>query len=308
MKKLSEKIYRYPKNRSGIALLITLFFVISVTAAVGVSIIQLRLSAEQVREGKCLIQSSMVLDDLLKLLKNSPLLDKIQDADSMRYFLQSASIIPVSLENLNVKINIQSAMGRFNINTLSSFKPFQEALSVYMMQYEISDVEYFQDLLIDAMSGKRAEYRTDIFDAMPWLYRDKIVSMTHFEQIVDYYVLTRHDSNIRKIPWKELIRFGAHSDRKIDANYIRPQLWKLLLPEIGEEIATDLSSSVTVYKGSKDLALSDEDIKHLDAFNLSYFVPRAHIEVDVRRNDQNVHIAFEYDLKTKKGGNFDYGL
>lgn len=308
MRKILNYITRQKGRRPAIALLITLFFVISVTAAVGVSIIQLRLSAKQVREGKCLIQSSMILDDLLKLLKTTPLLDQIKDAQSMRYFLENASIIPVALENLNVKININSAMGHFNINTLSYFKPFQEALSGYMLQYEISDVEYFKDLLIDCMSGQKNEYRTDIFDAMPWLHRERIVSMTHLEQIIDYYVLTRHDNNIRKIPWKQLIRFAPSSDRMIDANYITPQLWQLLLPDITEDIAVDLASNEFVYEKSQDLSLADEDMAQLERFDLSYYLPRTLIEVDVRRNDQNVHVAFEYDLKLKQGGNFDYGL
>lgn len=303
-----DKISKSHNKRPAIALLITLFFVISVTAAVGVSIIQLRLSAEQVREEKCLIQSSMILDDLLNLLKTSPLLDKVKDTDSLHYFLYNTSVIPLSLENLNVMINIHSSMGRFNINSLSSFKPFQEALSGYMVQYEISDVEYFQDLLMDVMSGQEGEYRTAIFDDMPWFYRERIASMTHFEQILDYYILTRHDNNIKNIPWKQLIRFSNHGDRKIDVNYVTPQLWKLLLPELSDDVATDLSSSAVIYKSSEDLSLSEEDVVRLETFDVSYYVPRTQIEVDIRRNDQNVHVAFEYDLKLKKGGNFDYGL
>ncbi len=295
-------------RRPGVALLITLFFLISVTAAVGVSIMQLRLSAKQVREGKCLIQSSMILDDLLKLLKTSPLLNRVEDAESMRYFLQNTSIIPLAHENLNVRINIRSSMGRFNINALSFSKPFQEALSGYMLQYAVSDVQYFQDLLLDAMSGQQPEYRTDIFEMRPWLYREKIVSMRHLQQIIDYYVLTRHDNNIREIPWKQLIRFGSHSDSKIDVNYITPQLWKLLLPDLAEDTVADLSSGTVVYTKSGDLVLSEEDIRRLESFNISYYLPRTHIEVDVKRNDQNVHVAFEYDLKLKKGGSFDYGL
>lgn len=299
---------QWPKKHSAIALLITLFFVISITAAVGVSMIQLRLNAEQVREGKCLIQSSMILDDLLKLLKSSPVLERIEDAEGMRDFLENTSIIPVTLENLNVKMNIHSKMGRFNINTLSSFKVFQEALSVYMLEYDIGDVEYFQDLLIDSMSGKQPQYRTDIFDTMPWLYRERIVSMTHLEQIIDYYMMTRHDDNIKKIPWSELVRFGARGDHQLDANYITPQVWKLLLPELGLGIHNDLASAEIVYQGSEDLGLSDEDLDTLKRFKLSYYVPRIEVEVDVSRNDQNVHVAFGYDLKTKKSGNFDYGL
>jgi len=176
------------------------------------------------------------------------------------------------------------------------------------VQYDINDIEYFQDLLIDAMSGQQSAYRTSIFDDMPWLYRRQIVSMTHFEKIVDYYVLTRHDNNIKKIPWKDLIRFGSHSDEKIDMNYVTPQLWKLLLPELSDDIAIDLSSAPVVYKSIEDLSLSEEDTIKLKSFNVSYYVPRTQIEVDIKRNDQNVHVAFEYDLKLKKSGNFDYGL
>ena len=298
----------YPKKRSAIALLITLFFVISVTAAVGVSMIQLRQSAQQVREGKCLIQSSMILDDLLKLLKSSPVLEKIEDADQMRYFLENTSIIPVALENLNVKIEVESAMGRFNINTLSTSRAFQEALSLYMLQYDIEDADYFQELLIDSMSGQKPDYRTDIFDYMPWLYRERIVSMTHLEQIVDYYILTRHDDNIKKIKWDQLIRFGTKKDDALDANYVSPELWRVLLPETPEDICDDLASGIVVYQKYDDLGLSTEEIEHLKSFRLNFYVPRLAIEVDVSRNDQTVHVAFEYDLKTKKSGNFDYGL
>lgn len=308
IKRVIRKREQWPRKHSAIALLITLFFVISISAAVGVSMIQLRLNAEQVREGKCLIQSSMVLDDLLKLLKSSPVLDKIEDAEGMRDFLENTTIIPVTLENLNVKINIHSKMGHFNINTLSSFKAFQEALSVYMLEYDIGDVEYFQDLLIDSMSGKQPHYRTDIFDTMPWLYRERIVSMTHLEQIIDYYVMTRHDDNINKIPWSELVRFGAHGDHKLDANYITPQVWELLLPELALGLHKDLASAEVVYQGSEDLGLAEEDLETLKRFKLSYYVPRIEVKVDVSRNDQNVHVAFGYDLKTKKSGNFDYGL
>jgi len=303
-----KKFKKWQTSHSGIALLITLFFVISVTAAVGVSIIQLRSSAKQVREGKCLIQSSMILDDLLKLLKTSPMLDSIQDADSMRYFLQNTSIIPLALENLNVKVNINSAMGRLNINRLSSSRQFQEALSGYMLQYDISDIEYFQDLLIDCMRVENSEYRTDLFQMRPWLYGDKIVSMEHFDQIIDYYVMNRHDNNIRKIPWKQLIRFGSHSDKGLDANYITPQLWHFLLPELDDGVADDLASGTVVYKGDEDLSLVEEDIIKLKKFDISYYIPRAEIVVDVTRNDQNVHVAFEYDFSLKKGGNFVYGL
>ncbi len=312
MRKRTENIIkrlqkRAPKRRA-IALLITLFFVISVTAAVGVSMIQLRLSAQQVREGKCLIQSSMILDDLIKLLKTTPILEKINNADDLRYFLENTSLIPVALENLNVKVNIHSPMGRININTLASSKAFQEALSLYMLQYEIEDIDYFQDLLIDSMGGKQPHYRTDLFDNQPWLYREKIVSMAHFEQIVDYYVITRHDAKIRKIPWDSLIRFSTPNDYYIDVNYITAELWQLLLPGLSEGLAKELSSWENLYKAEEDLGLSQEELEYLHKYQLSYYLPRLAVNVDVKRNDQNVHVAFEYDIKTKKVGSVDYGL
>jgi hypothetical protein len=158
------------------------------------------------------------------------------------------------------------------------------------------------------MGVQDSEYRTDILQMRPWIYADKIASMEHFNQILDYYVMNRHDNNIRNIPWEELIRFGSLSDKELDANYITSPLWQFLLPELDEKVADDLASGTVVYNGDGDLNLVEEDITQLKRFNISYYIPRAQIVVDVKRNDQNVHVVFEYDFSLKKGGNFVYGL
>ena len=295
-------------KRYAIALLITLFFVISVTAAVGVSMTLLQKNAVHVQETKCLVQSSMAVQDLLTFLKTSLLLTQIKDAQSLRSFLQRTSVLPLHLQNQSITIRMQSAMGRFNINTLSNFKPFSEALSVYMEQHEVRDAEYFEHLLLDCMSGQQSVTRTDIFDTLPWLYKNRIDSMEHFEQILDYYVLTRHDNAIKNIPWAQLIRFGSKNDTRIDANYITSELWQLLLPLINEDKARQLASSKSVYTTKEDLYLEEQDLEQLKAFHLSYYEPRVLINVDVKQNEQNIPIGFEYDLQSKKGGYFHYGL
>jgi hypothetical protein len=45
-------IKRWSKNRHGVALLITLFFIIAITAAVGVSLMNLRKSGEELHQAR----------------------------------------------------------------------------------------------------------------------------------------------------------------------------------------------------------------------------------------------------------------
>jgi hypothetical protein len=295
-------------RRSGIALMITLFFIIAITTAVGVSLMHLRLGGEQLHEGRFLVQSSAVLDDVLTLLERVQEISPIKDADSLNVFLLSAGFLPLEAQNLRVKIEIESAMGHLNINALSESEALQDALSKYMLRYNVQDIAYMTDLLIDCMSGPKEYYRTDIFDEMPWLYRERIVSHEHLQQILDFYTRLRHDNSVQILPWSELVRFGEHNDTALDANYVTPQVWELLLPTLQEEIAEKLAAGAETYGSAEDLDLSEEELSDLEGFSVRYYVPEVHVSVDMEEHNRSSRIAFDYNLTTKKGSHFVYGI
>jgi hypothetical protein len=295
-------------RRNGIALMITLFFIIAITAAVGVSLMHLRLGGEQLHEGRFLVQSSAVLDDVLTLLERVQEISPIQDADSLNVFLLSAGFLPLEALDLRVKIEVQSKMGHLNINTLSESEALQDALSKYMLRYNVQDIAYMTDLLIDCMSGPKEYYRTDIFDEMPWLYRERIVSQEHLQQILDFYTRLRHDNSVQSLPWSELVRFGEHNDTALDANYVTPEVWQVLLPTLEDEFAEKLADGMETYASADDLDLSEEELSDLEGFSVRYYVPAVHVSVDIEEHNRSSRIAFDYNLTTKKGSHFVYGI
>ena len=295
-------------NRSGVALLITLFFIIAITAAVGVSLMNLKKSGEELHEARFLLQSGAVVEDVLTLMKEADKLGVVSDADSLNIFLLTAGFIPLELKELLVKIEITSAMGHVNINSLAASKDFQQALIEYMVRFNVQDAYYMSDLLIDCMGGHKEVYKTNIFDEMPELYRERIVSKRHLEKILDFYIRERHDNAVVKLPWHELVRFDDNNATAVDANYITPALWQMYIPGLEEERAIGLASGEVVYNTLEDIDLPVEKRTGLAKFNLSFFQPVVRMDIEILENNSSGHVAFDYDLSTKKGKHFEFWI
>jgi len=295
-------------NRRGVALLITLFFIIAITAAVGISLMNLKKSGDELHEARFLLQSSAIVEDIIALMSEADKLGVVSDAESLNIFLLTAGFIPLELKELLVKIEITSAMGHINVNTLASSKAFQEALVAYMSRFNVQDAYFMSDLLIDCMGGHKDVYKTNIFDEMPELYRERIVSKRHFEKILDFYVLERHDSAVSKLPWDALIRFDDSNATALDANYITPELWQMMVVGMQEERALELGSGELVYATVEDMQLSPDEKVEVSKFNLGYFHPIVRMDIEIMENNSSAHVAFDYDLSSKKGKHFEFGI
>jgi len=296
------------KRRSGVALLITLFFIIAITAAVGVSLMNIQKSAKALHEARFLLQSGAVIEDVLALMSEADKLGSVSDADTLELFLLTAGFIPLELKELLVKIEITSTMGRININTLAETPAFQEAMRVYLARFNVQDAYYMNDLLVDCMGGYKDVYKTNIFDELPELYRDRIVSKRHFNKILDFYIRERHDHSVKKIPWDALIRFDDSNATALDANYIEPALWQLFLPQIQEEQAVALADNDVLFSSLQDLDITTEERQSLSPFHIGFFTPTVHLDIEIMENNSTAHVAFDYDMSTKKGKHFEFGI
>ncbi len=296
------------KRRQGVALLITLFFIIAITAAIGVSLLQLQKSAKTLQDTRFLLQSSAIVEDIISLVSEADKLGVVTDAESFNIFLLTAGFIPLELKELLVKIEITSAMGHLNINSLNSSKPLQEALIAYMSRYNVQDAYYMSDLILDCSGGYKDVYKTNLFDEMPELYRDRIVSKRHFNELLDFYIRERHDDAVTKIPWDDLIRFDDNNATGLDANYITPALWQLLVPGMEEERARELSAGDVTYTKLEDMELSPDEKAIVSKYSLSFYLPTVHIDIEVLENNSSAHVVYDYDLSTKKGKHFEFGI
>jgi hypothetical protein len=287
----------------------TLFFIIAVTVIVGVSLSQFRGAQTQLRQEHFLIQSAITLEDVLGIIQKSDFGD-INDTASMDLFLSTAAFIPLETEDLHGMIAIKSSRGKVNINALADSRPLQDALITYLTDplYQVQDPGYLVDLLIDCSRGDKEVYLTEIFNDMPWLHRDGIVSEAHLRQILDYYARNRHDGGIYEIPWGELVRFGDRSDDALNVNYMTPQVWKMLQPMLMPEQIEVLTSGIIPYESADDIELPAETVQELvNDFNILYFTPQVDVTLMLETEDEEkTSIIFEYDMSTKQARKFKY--
>jgi len=268
----------------------------------------LQKSREALHEARFLLQSAAVVEDVIALMNEADKLGSVSDTDSLSIFLLTAGFIPLELKELLVKIEITSAMGHLNINSLNSSKEIQQALIEYMARFNVQDAYYMSDLILDCSGGYKDVYKTNIFDELPELYRERIVSKRHFEKIIDFYVLERHDNSVNSIPWDVLIRFDDNNATAMDANYVTAELWQLFIPGLQEERAIELASGEGSYYTITDLGLSEDELKEVAKYKLSFFQPVVKMDIEVIENNSSAHIVFDYDLSSKKGKHFEFGI
>jgi hypothetical protein len=305
-----------PGMKKGIALLITVLFVMAITVAVGVGLKQVKVASKQVQNENFMLQSSTVLDDVLTILHSSKELKQLatnKSSAELFTFLSSASFIPLESSGLKVLIQISSARSKFNVNSLVDTNGSTinvnrvNILKDYLRKYRVNGG--YVDILLDAMSGVKQDmtYYSAIFNEKPYLFRDYIVSQKHLGEVNDFYTKTYHDNNLKNIDFRNLFYFSKDKNTFIDLNYATMEVWQMMLGS-DKQKAEQLASGGGEYTSLEDLSLSDEEKLALAKFKTSYFEPFLEVVVNITQNSQNAKISFEYDIQTKKESNFVYEI
>jgi len=301
------------KKRSAIALMITLLFIVAITASLAVSLSYVNSSNQKIKDSKFLIQCNSIVEDILGFLKTSPDVKEIKDAESFNMLLLTAGVIPLEFKSLRVFIEIKSARAKFNINSLSTSKKLQDSFKNYLARYNVADSEYLVALLLDNTHGGLNDpsilYQSDIFDEKMWLYRDKITSKKHLEEILNFYVKNRHDPAVHLVPWDNLVRFGDTNDTQLDVNYLTPDVWQMVVPTLEKDFAEELSEHFAIFTKYDDIGITPEEYKELkDVYKAKFYFPIVEVNIDVEDTNSSALIKFEYDLEKKKGKNFEFHI
>lgn len=303
-------------QKRGIALLITLLFIISITFSVGVGLKQINKANSSTKKESFLIQTSIILDDVMYLLQNTKELDNIvknSSIEGLNIFLAQSAFIPFESSGIKMVIELHSARSKFNLNTLvdkngTIYVKREEALKIYLGEKKVN--EAFVDMLEDLSSGFKEDmtYQSDIFNEKPNLFRDYIASLEHFNIVKKFYLQRYKEDDINQINFEDFLYFSKERARyKIDLNYATQDVWKMLL---GCDIlrAKELVNGSGTYTKLDNLYLSDDEKLQLANFNVSYFEPYIDVKVEIIQNNMSAKIRFEYDMKTKKGSNFSYEI
>jgi hypothetical protein len=300
-------------NKTGIALLITLLFIMAISVSIGVGLKYVNDASAEVENENFLFQSRVVTDDIITLLNNSKELEalaKDASAEGLFIFISQSGFIPFEIADLKVSVEISSARAKFNPNTLSDGNGTVEvkrvdALKEYMSRYSINQT--YVDILLDNMNPANTSYNSSIFNENPYLFREYIASDAHLEEINDFFTQTYYDNSLKNIDFEKLFYISPDRGTSIDLNYATPEVWEMILG-VGKQRAEQLSLGGGSYIDLASLALEEDEIQSLARFDISYFEPTLDIRLHISKDDKSADIRFEYDIQNKKGLNFSYAI
>ena len=299
--------------RSAIALLITLFFIMAITITIGLGLKEVNRASTSVENEQFKIETTILLDDVMKILKESKELKLITEAsdrdiqrEAFNIFLTQASFIPFESNGYKVIIEISSAREKFNINSLDTKTvPF---LKDYLMKVGINADEYV-NILLDGIGGVKEDlsYNSAVFNDNIYLFRDYITSLKHLREFNNFYNNNYRDNMLKSIKFEELFYFSMDkTSYNIDLNHATKEVWKLMLG-CDDTRASQLSSEAGSYTQLKKF-LDDSEIELVKKFRYSFYEPYIYVKVEIIKNRQNAKISFEYDMKNNRGYNFIYEI
>ena len=295
------------KNRSAIALMITLFFIMALTVTIGLGLKYVKEGANAVNEQSFMLQTRALLDDFLTMLKTAPQITQINSADTLTLFLSQASFIPLSEGDTQVLISIKSARSKIKPEILNTLLK-KDAFLAYLSENGVN--RQYLYILDDLISGIKEDgtYESDIFTEHPELFRNYIASSQHLEVATKFYEKSFHDNSLQKIHPQDIFYTSAEnnsSDYKLDLNRIGAPIWQILLG-CDRQRAEQLHDNAGLYTTTNDLQLSEDENLSLARFhqNISYYEPYLAIKITIMQNGSKAVISFEYNLESKKGSHF----
>jgi hypothetical protein len=294
--------------KSGIALLITVMFVIVITVAIGYGLSQVNSVTKIAKDEKFMYQTSIIIEDVLNILKTSPDVARVVDSnesDDLFNLLSQASFIPFESSGLEIVLKLSSARAKFNPNTLDTktTEIFREYANNKMINSQ------YVDILLDNMRGVKVDnsYNSAIFDENPYLFRDYIASAKHLQKINDFYAQEFNDNSLKNIELDKLFYFSSDKNTSIDLNYATAEVWEMMLATTKER-AEFLAQNAGAYTDEASLNLNDDELEKMKKFKTSYFEPIILVQIEIKKGESISNISFEYDIKKKRGSHFVYEI
>jgi hypothetical protein len=303
------------QSKNAIALLVTVMFVIVITVAIGFGLKQVNIATQVIKKENFMYQSTLIVEDVLKILKTSPDINNLSESNSsssFSEFLSQAAFIPFEVSGLEIILKVSSARSKFHpshfdTNDTNVNEDRKEKMIQYLNNYGINS--QYIEILSDNFRGTQ---ESRIFDEKPYLFRDYIASSAHLKEINDFYAKEYNDDSLSKINFDNLFYFTNDknsSSYKIDLNYATIEAWEMMLgvtKDRAEEISLN-GGSYDSPEAVKEILTVDEQ-ENLNLFKKSILELILFVEVEITQNGSSSKISFEYDIKTKKGSNFVYEI
>jgi len=288
----------------------------AITLSLGIGLGYLNNLGQESRKEHFMIQSRIIVDDILRILKNSPELDALmQDTNSSEgfyAFLSQSSFIPLSYEGFEIVLQIESARAKINPNTFLDSNATQnsakiDALRTYLNRQRVDTA--FGDIMLDAMGGVKEDfsYLSDLYYNRPELVRNALEGAKHQAMLNEYFVNKYRYNLPESLNFEELFYYAKQRNTKIDLNFATLQTWMFLL-DCDEYRAQTLQEAAGLCTDLECFGLTPEEQTLLARFATSFYEPIVAVTITLRQESMLARIDFEYDLKQKKGSRFVYQI
>jgi hypothetical protein len=300
--------------KNAIALLITLFFLMAITISIGVGFKHVNEAKSSIRDENFLLQTNIILDDVLTFLKDSPELKFITEDETgtaFDIFLSQSEFIPFDISDIKIGISIKSARRKINLNDLLKLsasdtqeEPRQlELLKSFLSGYNVNLI--YVDILKDSVSKYKLDYfpTTDILDAKPDIFRDYIASHEHLQEINEYYKNSYYENSLSKIDFENLFYI-----KKIDTNSSSYCIDSMYMSAWTRHMLTGMS--IEEAQDYEPEYSDDSQATNINGYKLCKNNERQYldVELDIIHGEKTANIKFEYDILNAKGYNFIYEI
>lgn len=285
-------MYRYSKR--GVALLITILSIISITAVIGFNLKQVNETSKIITDEKMMYQSIIIIEDIIEVLNNSPEIISISKAETNEEFfnfLNQSNSIVIKNEGISINIKFSSARSKINFNSL-----------------DIENIDIFKDYMFSRnVSDQYTDFLLNITNINNNLKEGSLTSSKHLKDINNIYIKTYNENSFNNINFNNLFTYSEDSNRSIDLNYVTKEVWEFLTGATADR-AEYLKNNAGLYQDFNSLYLSDEEMKRIKRFKTSFYEPILLVEVKIEQNNKKFYVSFEYDILNKKGSNFNYDI
>ncbi len=301
--------------RRGVALLVTIILVMLMSIVIGWSMQTLGDAKESVEKERLMIQSALLVEDLLGILKNSPEINAVAEANNSIAFytlLVSTSMLPFESEGYRVLVSLKSARDRLNINTFAKAntqraKQRRIRLANFLAAHGYGGELY--NYILDAMGGIKEDgsYRSDLFYNDPTLYRNAIVSSRQMKRILSDFAKREGSDPFSKLNFDKIFAYNEDPTTRLDLNFATPEVWEFVAG-VSKERARQLFENAGAYQSVDDLELGEGEKKILSLFDYSFFEPVILVHMDIFQEENSAMIEFEYDIKKKRAKRFVFEI
>jgi len=257
------------QKRPAIALMLTLFMLLAMSAALSVTLALFQKNFKTFSSNKFRVQSAILMVDGVNLVR-SLTKDVENSPEAFDLLVSSAEELPLKIGSVDMVLKIRPKNAKFNINLYSRDKHY-EKLYAYLLEYEVQRPGYILDMIEDTLDADKDEkqYGTEQVLYDPFFVQGEFKDYHMLLKLLDVYAKETKDINIYKVPWNTWVDFSGDF---VDEAYMTVEMLKVL--EASGGISNELADFTETGENSSDLSceiyLREEEAESIASFDFSF--------------------------------------